>query len=430
MLRLVKNKYHLIRSFLAALCFGFPSKKIKIVGVTGTNGKTTTTQMIGKILEEEGHRVAMASTINFKLGQKEWVNKTKFTTLSAWAVQKFISRAVKEKCDYLVIEVSSHALDQSRLHGVFFDVAVVTNVTREHLDYHVSMEKYREAKARLFDKIKENGFGVINLDMENPENFINIVKKRGHKIFGFTTSAQKQAEFENKGEMEIVLAKEIVTSIQGSHFKIEEKNFHLNLPGVFNIENALAGVCIGKSQGIDIGVSKVALEKIENVSGRMEYIKNDRGISIIVDYALTPDSMEKIGVLLKNAQVKNEFGKIIWVFGSCGERDRGKRPIMGEIVAKYADFAIVTNEDPYHEDPMQIMNEVFAGVITGDKKDGQNCWKITERRDGITKALEIAKEGDLVLVTGKGAEETMAIGDKRVSWNDKKVIKKLLKEIT
>ncbi len=429
MLRWFKNKYHFGRSFLAALYFGFPSKKIKIIGVTGTNGKTTTVQMIGKILEESGHRVAMASTINFKFAEKEWVNETKFTTLSAWAVQKFISNAVNEKCEYLVLEVSSHALDQSRLYGVFFDIAVVTNITREHLDYHQSMEKYRKAKAKLFTKLKENGLCVVNLDMENPQSFIDIAKQGGNKIIGFTKEIEVQAGFEERDEVDIILAKGIKANIQGSNFTINEVEFHLNLPGLFNIENALAAVCVGNLQGVKLDVSKTALEKIENVSGRMEYIKNNRNLSIIVDYALTPDSMEKIGVMLSKAQDRKEFGKIIWVFGSCGERDRGKRPIMGKIVAKYADFAIVTNEDPYHEDPMRIIEEVFAGVVSGGKKENENCWKIPERKDGIAKALKIAQAGDLVLITGKGAEETMAIGEKRVPWNDKRVIGELLSEV-
>jgi UDP-N-acetylmuramoyl-L-alanyl-D-glutamate--2,6-diaminopimelate ligase len=429
MLRWLKNKYHLVRSFFAAVYFGFPAGKIKVVGVTGTNGKTTTIQMVGKILEENGHRVALASTINFKFAEKEWVNKTKFTTLSAWEVQKFISNAVKEKCEYLVLEVSSHALDQSRLYGVCFDVVAITNITREHLDYHLSMEKYREAKAKLFRKLKKDGICVVNLDMEDPEDFIEIAKQGGHDVMTFTTSFEKQAMFGQADDVEVVFAEEIVASIKGSEFVIDEEKFQLNLPGVFNIENALAAICVGSFEGVSLSSSKKALEKIQNVSGRMDYVKNKREISIIVDYALTPDSMERIGTMLKKAQDNQEFGKIIWVFGSCGERDRGKRPIMGEIVARYADFAIVTNEDPYHEDPMQIMNEVFEGVISGGKNEGENCWKILDRREAIKKALEIAKKGDLVLITGKGAEETMAIGKKRIEWNDRKVIEELLSEL-
>lgn len=429
MIRWIKNKYHLIRSFFAAIYFKFPSKKIKVIGVTGTNGKTTTIQMIGKILEEDGHRIAMASTINFKFAKKEWVNETKFTTLSAWEVQKFIKRAVEERCEYLVLEVSSHALDQSRLWGVYFDVAVVTNVTREHLDYHISMDRYRDAKAKLFKKLKKNGFGVVNLDMEAPERFIGISEKKNNRVIGFTTDKDKWENYKKDGTLMTVLGERITSSIRGSYFTVRGERFHLNLPGVFNIENALAALCVGSLQGARLSISRKALEKIENVSGRMDYIENNKGFSVMVDYALTPDSMEKIGHLLRRAQSNHEFGKIIWVFGSCGERDRGKRPIMGKIVAKYSNFAVVTNEDPYGEDPKRIIDEVFAGVLEGGMKEDKDCWRILQRREGIKKALELANEGDLVLVTGKGAEETMAVGNERVPWNDKRVIKELLAEL-
>ncbi len=428
MIRWTKNKYHLIWSFFVALYFKFPSKRIKVIGVTGTNGKTTTIQMIGKILEEDGHRVAMASTINFKFAKKEWVNETKFTTLSAWNVQKFIKRAIEERCEYLVLEVSSHALDQSRLWGVYFDVAVVTNVTREHLDYHVSMNKYRDTKAKLFKKLKKNGFGVVNLDMEVPQRFVGIAEKNKNRVIGFTTDKDKWGNFKKDGTLMTVLGERITSSIRGSYFTIRGERFHLSLPGVFNIENALAAVCIASLQGVRLNTSRKALEQIETVSGRMDYVDNNRDLSIMVDYALTPDSMEKIGYLLRRAQSNHEFKKIIWVFGSCGERDRGKRPIMGEIVAKYGNFAIVTNEDPYGEDPDQIINEVFQGILSGGMKEGKNCWKISQRREAIKKALEIATEGDFILVTGKGAEETMAIGKERIPWNDKRVIKELLDE--
>ena len=263
MLRWIKNKYHLIRSFFAAVYFRFPSKRIKVIGVTGTNGKTTTIQMIGRILEEDGHRIAMASTINFKFAQKEWVNETKFTTLSAWEVQKFIQRAVDERCEYLVLEVSSHALDQSRLAGVYFDIAVITNVTREHLDYHNSMDRYRSAKAKLFKKLKKNALGVINLDMEDPQRFIKITQKRKHRVVAFTTDGDKNEVSKKDGTLMTVLGEQITSSIRGSYFTIRGERFHLNIPGIFNIENALAAICVGSLEGARLSVSKRALENTD-----------------------------------------------------------------------------------------------------------------------------------------------------------------------
>lgn len=440
----IKNIYHLIQAILANLYFGFPSKKIKVIGITGTNGKTTTVQMITKILEEAGYKVAMASTINFKIGDKEWVNATKFTTLSAWAVQKFIKDAVKEKCDYLVLETSSHSLDQYRVWGVDYNIAVITNVTREHLDYHKDIERYRKAKLKLFKNVNDI---VVNLDMNNSEEFLSV---DAPNKCGYTTRPENAGLKDKKNDLkfETVVAENIGLEMLGSRYKAQGMDYKLNLPGMFNIENALAATCVGVTEKIDKETISRALEKINKVSGRMEYVDNDKGINIIIDYAVTPDSLEKLYGLIKDINKNN--GNVIAVFGSCGERDRGKRPIMGKIVASYADYAIVTNEDPYGEDPVQIINEVFAGVIGKDadslsknfesmssgqisndkKNEGINCWRILDRREAINKALSLAKLGDFVIVTGKGAEEVMAIGKKRIPWNDKKVILEELKSLT
>lgn len=429
----IKNIYHLIQAILANLWYGFPSRKINVIGITGTNGKTTTTQLVTRILEEGGFKVSMASTINFKLDQEEWVNKTKFTTLSPWKVQEFIKKAVDKKCDYLVLETSSHSLDQHRVWGVDYGSAVITNVTREHLDYHKTMDIYREAKLRLFRKAKKS---VVNLDMENPEEYLNC---KAETKLGFTTSISNKF-LNSKDKIKKIIAENIELGISESKFTVEGEKFTLNLVGGFNIENALAAISVGVSEGIDLKTCARAIKKIKGVPGRMEYVENDKGINIVVDYAVTPDSLEKLYALIQEVNADNK--RIIAVFGSCGERDRGKRPIMGEIVAKNADFVIVTNEDPYREEPAQIINEVFAGVIGEDvcslledfqsisdnqilnnkKVEGKNCWRILDRREAIKFALGMAQSGDFVIVTGKGAEETMAIGDKRIPWNDKAVI--------
>jgi UDP-N-acetylmuramoyl-L-alanyl-D-glutamate--2,6-diaminopimelate ligase len=507
----LKNIYHLGQAILANVWYGFParrsyarsvaggpSKKIKIIGVTGTNGKTTTVQMIARILEEAGRKVAVASTINFKMNGTEEINKTKFTTLSSWAVQKFINKAVKGGCEYLVLETSSHSLDQYRTWGIEYDTAVITNVTREHLDYHETMEEYRKVKCKLFKNIKT---AVVNLDMERPEEYFSYGAKN---IFGYTCHPEHSVA-ESKdlitclpagrdsgsefGMTNIIVAENIELGTQNTRYKMQDTNFILHLLGKFNIENALAATCVGLSEGISLEIIKRALGKIKLIPGRMENVENNKGLNIIVDYAVTPDSLEKLYQLI--SQIKNplplekgdvrrteEFEKqsenfksspnpsfskggehkVIAVFGSCGERDRGKRPIMGKIVSKFADYIIITNEDPYGENPEQIINEVFSGIplcypefisepvlnsIQESKEEipdqvrddiscfteNVNCWRILERREAIKKALQMAEPGDFVIVTGKGAEETMAIGKKRISWNDKKVIQEVLQEL-
>lgn len=405
----IKNIYHLFQATLANIIYGFPSRNIKIIGVTGTNGKTTTVQMITKILEEAGHRVAMVSTINFKLGEKEWVNKTKFTTLSSFAVQKFIKQAVEKKCDFMVLETSSHSLDQHRVSGVNYDTAVITNVTREHLDYHETMENYRLAKLRLFRKVK---VAVMNLDMDDPQDYLDCGSK---EKYGYTTKTGSAAGMQR---VKIIEARDIRLGINDAEFSVNNVDFRINLPGRFNIENSLAAICVGLSQKITLETIREALEKIKGVPGRMEKVSNVRGLEIIIDYAVTPDSLEKLYELIEN--IKRSDSRIISVFGSCGERDRGKRPMMGEIVDRRADYIILTNEDPYNEDPWQIIDEVAAGVKR--KKEGENFWKIMDRREAIRTALFLAKAGDIIVVTGKGAEETMAVRKERIPWNDKKVI--------
>lgn len=436
-----------------------------IIGVTGTNGKTTTCQMISKILEENGAKVAMISTINFKIGKKEQVNKSKFTTLSSWALQKFLKKAAVEKCEYAVLEVSSHSIDQYRVWGINFDIAVLTNITREHLDYHKTMEEYAKAKEKLFGMLGKSGkseregklVAVINLNTEFMEEFS---KYSADEMYGYILETQnaKRKTQNDSAKLKIIEAKNIQLDIKNTKYQIQDTKYQLNLPGEFNIENALAATCVGLSQGISLDKIAIALSKIKGVPGRMERIENSRGIEIIVDYAVTPDSLEKLYGLIREIRNKGKIGgaRIIAVFGSCGERDRGKRPIMGEIVAKNADYVIVTNEDPYGEDPQQIIDEVFAGVIQSPafplladahnsskpdfnisqgqvlenpKIEGKNAFRILDRKEAIKKALQIAKPGDIVVVTGKGAEETMAVGKKRIPWNDPRVIREVLREI-
>lgn len=405
----LKNIYHLAQAFLANAFFGFPARKLKVIGITGTDGKTTTTQMVAKVLEESGKRVAMASTINFSLAGQEEKNLSHFTTLSAFAVQRFIRRAVRKNCEYLVLETSSHSLDQYRVWGIDFRIAVITNVTREHLDYHKTMENYRKAKARLFEKAR---IAIVNADMDQAEEFLRFGNEE--KItYGIKNSADIKAE-------------KIELSAVGSKFTVKGVDFSLSLPGGFNVENALAAISVGTAEGVGLNECAKALANIRCVPGRMESIPNEKGLNIIVDFALTPDALKKLYGFLASAKAE-DGNKIIAVFGSCGERDRGKRPLMGGVVSKYADYIVLTNDEPYHEDPDRIIEEIAAGIT--DKVEGAQYWKIADRRQAIAKALSLAKTEDIVVVTGMGNFETMVVGDEKIPWNDKVVIEEELKKL-
>lgn len=404
----LKNCYHLAHAMLANVRYGFPSRKITVIGVTGTNGKTTTTQFIARILEHSGKKVAVASTINFQIGEKKWANASKFTTLSPWKLQKFLRDAVEAGCTHAVLEISSHALDQNRVWGIGYAIAVLTNVTREHLDYHRTMAEYRRVKRRLFILAER---AVINLDMEAPEYFC--------------PDARKQAVFySTKNPKADLLAEDIALDFKGTEFAVAGRPFRLNVPGLFNIENALAALGVARLLDIDLSAAREALASIASVPGRMELVPNKDGVDIIIDYAVTPDAFEKLYASILPLKIPGT--KIIHVFGACGDRDRGKRPLMGGIVSGYADIVILTNEDPYHEDPERIIDDIEKGVT---KKRDKDYFRIFDRREAIRKALAFAEIGDIVLITGKGAEMTMAVGDERLPWNERSVIEEELKKL-
>ena len=427
-----KNLYHLAQAILASFWYGNPSRKIRVIGVTGTDGKTTTVQMIAKILEKANRKVAVASTINFMINGKEEKNLSHYTTESPFALQKFIRQAVDNDCEYLVLETSSHALDQHRAWGVPYAVAVITNVTREHLDYHKTMEKYRAAKRELFKNVAKqisvishqpassadrSSVIVVNAEMERPAEFLNFdVSKK----FVYSVKGNRLPMTDDR--LQYVYAEKIELGINYSKFKIQNSKFTLNIPGLFNIENALAATCVAIGEGIDLAQASEALSEIKGVVGRMEAVANEIGANILVDFALTPNALEKLYGLL--ASVKKPTAKIIAILGSCGDRDQGKRPLMGEIVAKYADIVILTNEEPYHEEPQAIIDQIFAGIK--NKTENENLWRILDRREAIAKALSLANKDDIVCITGMGNFETMVVGDQKLQWNDKQVIQEEL----
>jgi UDP-N-acetylmuramoyl-L-alanyl-D-glutamate--2,6-diaminopimelate ligase len=404
----VKNWLHLSEAVAASYWFGRPARNLRIIGVTGTNGKTTTANLIARILEEDGKRVALASTINFRIAGKEWVNASKFTTLAGWKLHRFLRDARAAGCTHVVLETSSHALDQRRVSGIPYAVAVITNVTREHLDYHKTMEEYRRAKRRLFDGA---GIAVVNLDMWEPEFFLEGAAKK--KTYGITDHAAD------------IYAEDLVSTLSGSTFTVSGVPFHTDLPGTFNVENALAAIAATSAIDVPLEAAARGIAKVSIVPGRVDPVKNALGATILIDYAVTPDSLEKLYELVST--MKKEGAKIVAVFGACGERDRGKRPVMGEIVSSHADTVILTNEDPYHEDPERILDEIEAGIK--GKEKGVGFFRIFDRREAICKALSLLRPDDILLVTGKGAEETMAIGDERIPWNDRTVIEEELKRL-
>lgn len=384
--------YHSILAFLGALIYRFPSKKIRVIGVTGTNGKTTTTEMIAKIFEQAGYKIALLNSIRFKIGQKEEINRLRMTMPGRFFIQRFLRKAMKEGCQFVILEVTSEGVKQHRQRFIKFDAAIFTNLAPEHIESHGSFEKYREAKLKFFKAVKE--IHIINCEDENAKYFLEIPAKK--KItFGF----------------------------KNGNFNQKNLNLKLKILGEFNILNALAAFSVAKAFGIEEKRIKETLENFEGVPGRMEEVIS-KPFKVIVDYAFTPNALEKVYQILKSTIEPRTSRRLICVLGATGGgRDKWKRPILGELAARYCDKIIITNEDPYDEDPEQIITEVAQGAKGKGKK-------ILDRREAIREALKFAKENDIVIITGKGCEPSICVKKgKMLPWNEKKVIEEEFKKL-
>jgi len=422
------KRYHKLEAEIAVRLYAYPSRKMVVIGVTGTNGKTTTSHLIASIFETAGLVVGMLTTTTFKIGKKKWLNKTKLTTLSPFVLQKMLARMVSAGCEYVVLEVSTHAVDQYRILGVDFDLMVLTNVTREHIEYHGSFKEYLKAKGELFRMLgscfrKKHIPKVIilNRDEANFKYFDKFDADRKY-TYGILRGRIK-AERINYSSLESDLKSDFLLSTP-----LGNKRIGINLPGRFNIYNALAAATVAISRAIDVETIKNGLERVKNVPGRMEMIlargklRKKQKFKVIVDYAHTPDALSKVFETLRSVK-KN---RIIVLLGACGERDKDKRPVLGRLASQFADIVIITNEDPYSEDPRKIIDEVAAGVK--GKKKGKNFFKIFNRRQAIKKAIELSQENDIVLLTGKGAEQAIVEDGVYHPWDERKVVRKILEE--
>jgi len=445
---------HKIRAFLAAVVYRFPGKKLRVIGVAGTKGKTTTVNMIAKILEENGNKIAMLSTANFQIGDQKWLNDVKLTTTSPFYFQKFLRKVIREKCAYAIVEISSHGLIQYRHWGVSYRTVVLTNMMSDHLDYHKTYTNYKNSHNALITKDLENI--IVNYDDEDLRSFLDIKVERKCcccvlnltriclRIYGIifrnTTKILKQVQndkikkcvFSLKGYQNIqganlVKAENIILNDKGSEFAVvsenKRENVRLPLIGEFNIYNSLAATSVGLAEKVDLSVIKKALESTRNIPGRLEKIDEGQDFEVVVDYAHSPDSLKSVYKTVK-PYVKN---KLIAVLGGTGDRDKTYRAKGGALADEYADIVIITNEDPYSEDPEKIIDQVISGVK--NKTLGENLFRISDRKEAIEKAVGLANDGDLVMITGKGSEQLMICGEQKIPWDDREIAREAIKEI-
>lgn len=388
-----------------------PSHGINLLGITGTNGKTTVTHLIQKIFEQNNQKCALIGTLGYKLSSNGEYRDAKHTTPQAPELQATL-RMIKdvEKIDNVVMEVSSHALEQNRVGGCSFNGAILTNLTQDHLDYHITMDNYFDAKSLLFKGLKEDDFAVINADDAYAERFLNAVPEGVRKLtYGVKNSAD-------------VMAKNIEFSLNGAEFTLVTKdgefpvNLHMN--GMFSVYNVLAAVTASNAMGIELNTALKALENVKGVAGRFEVVVKKP--LVIVDYAHTPDGLEN--VLNSAREITPKDGKLICLFGCGGDRDATKRPKMGAIAEKIADKIVITSDNPRSEDPQTIITDIIAGLKS------TNPEKVTvepDRGHAIALLKTIAGNNDVIVIAGKGHEDYQILKDRTIHFDDREEARKV-----
>jgi UDP-N-acetylmuramoyl-L-alanyl-D-glutamate--2,6-diaminopimelate ligase len=390
---------------VASTFYGHPSRELVMVGVTGTNGKTTIATLLYNLFTELGYKSGLLSTIENRIGDK--VEPTSFTTPDAVTIQESLSKMVGAGCTHAFMEVSSHALDQKRVEGIEWDGAIFTNITHDHLDYHGEFKKYIEAKKILFDGLSAQAFALINADDKHAEV---MVQNTVAKVSNY--SLTKIADFR---------ARVIENRIDGLHLELNGIPLHVRLVGKFNASNLLAIYGAAILLGEDEDKVLTSLSKLKPAEGRFDLVTGKKPVSAVVDYAHTPDALQN--VLSTLIQVRQPGSRILCIVGCGGDRDKTKRPAMARIAAMNADQVILTSDNPRTENPESILDDMWAGVPEEKRKE---VMRITDRKEAIRTGVMMAKSGDIILVAGKGHEKYQEVNGQRFPFDDKKVLAEAL----
>ena len=407
----LEESYRKFRVKALSMKYGNPAKHLRVIAVTGTNGKTTTVNFLNEILKQAGKKTAMFSTAVIEIDGERKLNDMNVTVASVDYMQQFFSKAKRSNVDFVIMEFPSHAIHQHKLDNVPVEMAIMTNLTQDHLDYHKTMENYAEVKSRIF--AMEPKYIVLNRDDEWFKYFDK-----------FPASSQKITYGKNKKSEALIENIKLYRKGTEAHVKIDHQTelyLEKNLPGEFNAYNMTAAVAGAYILGIDLKDIVEGVANLESIPGRFERATDKTPFDIIVDYAHTPDGLEK---LLESAK-KITKNRVILVFGATGDRDKTKRPIMGKIAANYADRIFLTDEESYNENPATIRSMIMSGI---EKVRGGSAKtnEVADRREAIEKAISIAKKGDTILITGMGHEIFRIINGKRVPWNDSEVVRQIV----
>jgi UDP-N-acetylmuramoyl-L-alanyl-D-glutamate--2,6-diaminopimelate ligase 1 len=409
---LLENVYRKTRIQLVSARYGWPARGLRVIAVTGTNGKTTTANYINEILKQAGYKTAMFTTAVIEVAGESKINDLNATVASVSRMQQFLNEARHSKVDFVILEVTSHSLHQHKLDGVPIEAAVMTNLTQDHLDYHKTMEKYAAAKGLLF--ARNPRYIVLNRDDDWFDYFDKYLAEEQKITYG-------------KSEDADVRISDIKLYKKGSEATLsfdhqEKSQLATYLPGEYNVFNMAAAASICYVLGVSMSDIKNGIASLEGIPGRFERATKDEKYEVIVDYAHTPDALEKLLEATRNITKK----RIILVFGACGDRDALKRPIMGKIAAKLADEIILTDEESYNENPDKIRRDIYAGIE--ESKATNKTTEIADRREAIRHALNIAKKDDTILITGMGHEQFRIINGEKLPWNDTNIVREIISE--
>lgn len=412
--------YHKFLALLSVLIYRFPSRNIFVLGITGTKGKTSVAELTSAILEEAGFKTALISTLRFKIGSDSERNELKMTMPGRFFVHKFLRKAIKQRCRYALLEITSQAVLQSRHRFIDLDAIIFTNLSPEHIEAHGSFEQYKKSKLRILSALenssKKKKTIIVNADDKNARSFADF-KIDDLWLYGLKKDNFVSFESMPYKKLDSLAVNKFDLKEDGMRFEIDRESFFSPLLAEFNLYNILAAVSFARSQNIGWGVIREALQKFAGVPGRLEFIKEGQNFKVVVDYAHTPDSLQKVYELFD--------GKKICVLGAAGGgRDKWKRAEMGEIAANYCDEIILTNEDPYDENPAVIVQDIAFGIKAPFK------YKIIiDRRQAIREAVGLAEMNDIVIVTGKGAEPwIMGPNGSKIRWDDREVAREALKK--